>query len=116
MVRIPFFELHAEQVRLQTGAETISFTSFVESKHAYEYLQFVNANYEDHVKEGHMIRYGNLDRLTPIGYIPNFTIIGPNGFVPDTIDRPLRMPLWHQCPRKCYLWCDTMIFFRITTY
>jgi hypothetical protein len=100
MFRVPDFELHAGQVRLESGAEIVAFTCFVEEKDTDEYLKFVDANYEDNVKEGHMILYGNLDRLTPIGYTPNFTLVGPNGFSLDTIDRPFRMPFWHLSPRK----------------
>jgi hypothetical protein len=76
-VRVPDFELHAAQVRLQSGAEIVSFTAFVEEKDEDEYLNFVAANYEDNVKEGHLIRYGNLDRLTPIGFTPNYTLLAP---------------------------------------
>ena len=97
MVRIPYFELHAGQVRLQSGAEIVGFSCFIETENADQYLDYVTANHEDSVKEGHMIRYGNLDRLTPIGYIPNFTTFGPDGFVPD-VDRPSRMSLWHNSP------------------
>ena len=100
MVRVPNYELHAGQVRLQSGAEIIAFSAFVEPKEEDEYLEFVTVNYEDNVKEGHVIRYGNLDRLMPIGYTPNFTIVSPNGFTPDTIDRKIRKPLWHLSPRK----------------
>ena len=100
--RVPDFELHAGQVRLQSGAEIVAFTSFVEEKDADAYLEFVGQNYQPYAKEGHMIRYGNLDRLTPIGYTPNFTLVGPSGFSPDAIKRPFRMPFWHLSPRKWY--------------
>ena len=39
-----------------------------------------------------MIRYGNLDRLTPIGFSPNYTLVGPSGFSPDTVDRNFECP------------------------
>ena len=97
--RVPDFELHAGQVRLQSGAEIISFWAYVEEGDADEYLKFVDQNYEDNVKEGHMILHGNLDRLSPIGYTSNFTLVGPTGFSPDEIDRPFRMPFWHFSPR-----------------
>lgn len=100
MFRVPDYELHAEQIRVQTGVEIASVFCYVEEKDADAYLEFVNSNYEDSVKEGHMIRYGNLDRLVPIGYTPNFTLIGPNGFSPDMMDRSFRMPFWQLSPRK----------------
>jgi len=100
MVRIPDYELHAGQVRRQSGAEIVTFRSFVEKEKNEEYLKFVTANYEENVKEGHMIRYGNLDRLTPIGYTPNYTLVGPTGFSLDTVNRDFRLPFWHLSPRK----------------
>jgi hypothetical protein len=99
MVRIPFFEMHAGQVRLQSGAEIVGFQSLIEPKDADEYLKFVTSKYEDLAVEGHMICYGNLNHFAPIGYTPNFTTLGPTGYVPDTIDRELRMPFWHFSPR-----------------
>lgn len=102
MVRIPYYELHAAQVRLQSGAEIVDFKVYVEKEDNEKYLNFVAANFEDNVKEGHMIRYGNLDRLVPIGFSPNYTLVGPTGFTPDTIDRDFRMPFWHLSPRKCF--------------
>ena len=109
MFRVPDYELHAGQVRLQSGAEIVSFFSFVEEEDADAYLEFVDQNYEDNVKEGHLTRYGNLDRLAPIGYSPNFNVIGPNGFVPDTKDRPFRMPYWHISPRRSNSVCKSFL-------
>jgi hypothetical protein len=97
--RIPDFELHAGQVRLQTGTEAIGCSILVESKDADKYLEFVTANYESNVVEGHMTRYGNLERLAPIGYTPNFTIFTADAIVPDVVDRPLRSASWHISPR-----------------
>jgi hypothetical protein len=99
LFRIPDFELHAGQIRLQTGAEVIGCTILVDSKDGDDYLNYVTNNYEDSLREGHMTLYGNLDRLTAIGYKPNFTIVGPTGFVPDTMDRSFRAPTWQLSPR-----------------
>lgn len=110
MFRVPDYELHAGQVRLQSGAEIVSFFSFVEEEDADAYLEFVDQNYEDNVKEGHMILYGNLDRLAPIGYTPNFTLVGPKGFSPDEIDRPFRMPFWHLSPRMSLRFLQISLF------
>jgi hypothetical protein len=104
--RIPHFELHAAQVRLQSGVEYIGCQYLVEPNDADEYLEFVTANYESSMIEGHMTRYGNLDRLIPIGYTPNFTVYGPTGIEPDKIkDRPLRSATWQISPRKLYSCC-----------
>ena len=100
LFRIPRFELHAGQFRLETGVEFMYCNYMIDSKDADEYLEFVAANYEESVFEGHMIRYGNLDRLNPVNFTPSFKIFGPNGTVTDTIDRPLRSALWQISPRK----------------
>ena len=94
------YELHASQVRLQTGVEYIHCQYVVTSKDADEYLKFITDNYEDSVAEAHLARYGNLDRLIPTGYTPYFKVFGPNGTVADTMDRPLRSALFQISPRK----------------
>ena len=102
--RIPLFELHAAQVRLQSGVEYVGCQYLVEAKDAKEYLKFVDANYEDSMVESHMTRYGNLDRLTPIGYTPNFTRATQTGIEIDPIiDRPIRLATVQLSPRKCTL-------------
>jgi hypothetical protein len=105
MFRIPDYELHAGQVRLQSGSEVIGCTYFVDADDGDEYLKFVTNNYVNSINEGHMTRYGNLDRLVPKGYTENFTVRGPNGFLPDTMYAPLRLPKWQSSPRK-YLFVD----------
>lgn len=96
---VPNFELHAGQVRLQSGTEIIACSMFVEASDAEGYLDFVSANYETTVKEAHIIRYGNLDRLFPIGYSPNYTIETADGLILDTVDRPFRLPIYQISPR-----------------
>ena len=100
MFRIPNYELHAGQVRLQSGTEVIGCSYLVESNDVEEYLKFVTANHEASLTEAHLTRYGNLDRLTPFGYTPNFTMITPDGIIPDKVDRPLRSATWQISPRK----------------
>lgn len=99
MVRLPYYELHAGQVRLQSGIETIGFHSFVEPQDEEEYLEFVTANHEAFSLEGHMLCYGNLEHFTSVGYTPNFTTLSSNGYVVDDVDRQLRSPFWHFSPR-----------------
>jgi hypothetical protein len=101
MIRVPDYEVHAGQLRKLTGAETNGFQPFVEPQDEEAYLEFITANYEEVIQEGHMVRFGNLNRLTPIGYTANFTLIGPEGFFPDPVtDRTIRMPFWYLSPRK----------------
>lgn len=111
MFRIPDFELHAGQVRLQSGTEVIGCSYLVESSDVEEYLEFVTANYEANVKEAHLTLFGNLDRLAPIGYTPNFTVITPDGIIPDIIDRPFRSATWHISPRTLNL-TQLFLFFQ----
>jgi hypothetical protein len=100
MFRIPNFELHAGQVRLQSGTEVIGCNSLVGSSDVDEYLKFVTANYEASLYEAHMYCFGNVDRLAPIGYTPNFTMITADGIIPDVVDRPIRSATWQISPRK----------------
>ena len=104
LFRIPLFELHAGQVRLQSGVEYIGIQYLVEPKDEDEYLEFVTSNYEDSIAEGHLIRYGNMDRLKPVGYNPHFTVSGPNGLMNDTMDRPIRSVTWQVSPRTFCLY------------
>ena len=99
MFRIPNYELHAGQVRLQTGTEVLGCSYLVKSSDVQEYLRFVTANYEASLLEGHMTRFGNMDRLATIGYTPNFTLFTPDGLKPDIVDRPLRSAFWQASPR-----------------
>ena len=100
MYRLPDFELHAGNRRLEAGAEIFTLSSSVEPKDKDEYLEFVTANYEDALNEAHMIRYGNTDRIIPVGYTPNFQLVGPTGFFPDPQEQQVRGPLWQLSPRK----------------
>ena len=73
----------------------------VESDIAEQYLQFVTANYESSMMEGHITRYGNLDRLVPVGYTSNFSFVTSTGIIADPFqDRPLRSATWKISPRK----------------
>lgn len=109
MYRLPDFELHAGNRRLEAGAEIVSHFCFVEKKDEKEYLEFVTASHEDALNEAHMIRYGNTDRVNPVGYTSNFQLVGPNGFFPDPQDRQFRGPLWQLSPRKLFLMFFSML-------
>lgn len=110
MYRLPDYEVHAGIRRLESGSELMRLSPFVEKKDEEEYLEFVTANYEDSVIEGHMILYGNTNRLNPVGYQPHFQSTGPNGFFPDPQDHDFpRGPFWQMSPRKSY--CCILQFF-----
>jgi hypothetical protein len=97
--RIPDFEVHGGQMRLQSGSEAIGCINLVQPEEEDAYLQYVTENYEDSLKEGHMTAHGNLDRLITMGYAPNFTIVTPEGLEIDTTIRPYRSPFWQISPR-----------------
>ena len=109
LFRIPMYELHASQVRLQSGVEFLHCQYLIEANDAENYLKFVTANYEDSVAESHLARYGNLDRLTPTGYTPYFKVFGPSVTEADAMDRPIRSVMFQISPRKCI--CQPQISF-----
>jgi hypothetical protein len=113
LYRIPRFELHAGQFRLETGVEYVYCNYLVDLKDADDYLEFVSENYVDSTMESHLTRYGNLGRLNATGFIPSFRVFGPNGTVPDNVtDRPIRSALWQISPRKFQLYNVNMPIFQ----
>ena len=100
LASLPNYELHASTVLKQSGMELLSITQSVKDNDKSDALQYVDENYERWVFEGHMMRYGNLDRLTPIKYQPNFTVVTAEGFVPDPVQRDMHYALWQFSPRK----------------
>ena len=108
---LPNYELHANSVLKQSGMEILSVTQYVKDSDKSTALKYVDENYERWVYEGHMTRYGNLDRLTPIKYQPNFTIVTAEGFIPDPVQRDIHYGLWQFTPRKFGLPCFASTIF-----
>jgi hypothetical protein len=99
LFHLPEYELHAGNLRKQCGAEAISIVTRVKDEDAAAALQYVSSHYESWVKESHMTRYGNLDRLNSVGFHPTFTVLGATGFEPDTANRSLHHGIWQSSPR-----------------
>jgi hypothetical protein len=97
---LPNFELHARTILKQTGAEILNVVQYIKDKDAVAALSYVEQNYEKWTTEGHMTRYGNIDRLTPAKYHPYFTLATPEGRVQDTKQREQHYGMWQFSPRK----------------
>ena len=67
---LPDFEVHAGDFRTRTGAEMLGLAYYVEEADRESYLSWVDANYEERTKEGHLMRYGDTNFLTPTDYYP----------------------------------------------
>jgi hypothetical protein len=97
---LPNFEIHANAVRKQAGLEILYIINRFKDKDVAAALDYVNKSYEGWVYESHMRRYGNLDRLLPVGYHPYLTILTQEGLVPDTVQRDEHYSSVAYSPRK----------------
>ena len=84
----PFFTLHAFEsiaanVLKQSGTEVFAVANLVPHANRSAWEQYATANHEHSTQEGHLIKYGNLDRLNPVGYVDFVSAIGASGFQPD---------------------------------
>ena len=69
----PHFETQASDIITQTRIELISMANYVDHQDRGAFESFTTANYEEWVREAHMVRYGNLDLLKPFGFSPNIS-------------------------------------------
>jgi hypothetical protein len=96
----PNYELHAKAVRKQSGLEVLNVIHNIKDKDVHAALQFVNQTYEKWIHESHLTLYGTTDRLSPIKYHTNLTILTKEGLVPDTVQRDQHYAVWLYSPRK----------------
>jgi hypothetical protein len=99
---LPNFEAHAGNMMKQTGVEILKVAHYIKDVDAKAALEYANQNYERWFVEGHMTRYGNLNRLnaTKTNYHPYFTLHDHNGTrVPDEVQREKHYALWEYSPR-----------------
>lgn len=68
---MPLFETYASNYRSQAQIELFTVFNKVEEKDREEYSKWATANYVSATEEGHLFRYGNLDKLDPSGYEPS---------------------------------------------
>ena len=69
----PHFETQASDIITQTRIELILMANYVDHQDRETFENFTAANYEEWVREAHMVRYGNLDLLKPFGFFPNIS-------------------------------------------
>jgi hypothetical protein len=96
---LPNFEFHARNIIKIQGTEILTVFQYIKDEDADAALEYVNNHYEDWVMEGHLNRYGNLDRLNPVNYHPYFTVETLEGKVPDTANRTDHYAIWQASPR-----------------
>jgi hypothetical protein len=96
---LPNFELHASNIIKIQGTEILYLDQQIKEKDAAAALDYVNTHHENWTMEGHLTRYGNLDRLNPVNYKPYFTLNTLEGKVKDTANRSLHYSTWMTSPR-----------------
>jgi hypothetical protein len=99
MYSLPNFELHASNIVKIQGTELLLIIQRIKDEDATDALEYVNNHYEKWTMEGHLTRYGNLDRLNPVDYHPYFTLLTPEGRIPDSVNRSDHFGLWQFSPR-----------------
>jgi hypothetical protein len=97
---LPNFELHARSILKIQGTEILVVTQSIKDEDAPAALEYVNTHHEKWATEGHLTRYGNLDRLNKINYHPYFTVTTREGMrIPDTEKRERHYAVWQSSPR-----------------
>lgn len=82
-VTLPFFESYAKHALKISGTEVFAVFPLVSHSNREAWVNYTIANYEDMVKEAHMIASGNLDSLIGGGFHPYIASPSPNGFIED---------------------------------
>lgn len=110
---LPRYESLAHNYLLQSGCEVVVMHHIVSNENREQYHAWAKDAYESQIQEGHMIKYGNLDKLdqntsnykpfvfgwdagpprvpVPDISIPETNIIGSNG-------ENVSLALWHHSP------------------
>lgn len=96
---LPFFESFAENFFVQSRAEIFAVFNAVERHERENWTQYAASMYGSQIKEGHMLAYGNLDKLNDdeSNFHVDITKPGPEGFVPDG-HRDVYFPTWSWSP------------------
>jgi hypothetical protein len=100
---LPNYEFHARNIIKIQGTETLDVFQYIKDEDADAALEYVNNHYEQWVTEGHLNRYGNLDRLNPVKYHPYFTVETLDGKVQDIENRSDHYAIWQASPRTCIM-------------
>lgn len=94
---MPSFELHAQDMLLQSRTEVVMIAHVVTHEQRPKYEAWATEHYEQMVNDAHMIRSGNLDRLSPVAYQPYITQLTAEGLILD-INRTEYAPIWGYAP------------------
>ncbi|CAB9509263.1 Guanylate cyclase [Seminavis robusta] len=97
-VTIPNSEAIMENIRKQGKFETMGYTPYLLREHREPWIEYANARYQKWVKEAHVHKYGNLDRLSQTGYHPFISQYGPNRTVVESPEANLVMASWMYSP------------------
>ena len=84
---VPFFESLSANFFNQTRAELLSFFPKVERDQRMAWEEYSARNYQDWVKQGHLMRYGDLSHLdgNTSKFHPYISMKSPTGLVPDVV-------------------------------
>jgi hypothetical protein len=92
--------LHVRNIIKIQGTEVFYLIQCIKDEDADAAINYANIHHEEWTKQGHLTRYGNLDRLNPVNYNNHFTILSPDGsHVPDTEKRQDHYAVWQTSPR-----------------
>ena len=94
----PYYELYAGQALNQSRAEIAAFFTHVDSDGRDNWTEYATANYHEWSRAGHMYKYGNLDRLDEVNYVPDMLQKSPEGnWIPDN-EWDEYWPMWLYSP------------------
>ena len=81
---MPKYDIQGQNFLAQTGAEFTGFHLAIKRGEEDAWIRFANETYEEWVEEGHILKYGSLDRLAQEGYKPFISKAGPDGLIVST--------------------------------
>eukprot|EP00977_Amphora_coffeiformis_P013348 scaffold3471_cov175-Amphora_coffeaeformis.AAC.22 len=96
-VTVPDIEVTGSDTLLQAGTELFNVFVKVENKDRQAWIDYTTANHEEWVKEGHLLRNGNLDRLQQVAFKPFISKSVNGSFVEDDV-RDYYFCAWHMVP------------------
>lgn len=81
----PFYELYAGQALNRSQAEVCALFTFVEGDGRDSWIEFSTENHLDWTRNGHMSKYGNLDRMNGSNYHEDIIRNTEDGWASDDI-------------------------------
>ena len=98
-VSVENYEAYAANARTQGHFEITTTFNLVKEADREEYIKYANNNYEEWVREGHIIQRGSLERLdgNPEAYHDFIMAEGPDGLMEDS-GKLVYLPAWQYSP------------------